>query len=57
MPRKGFKSITVREEVYQDLWNQWQKQQDKLLKEGITSFSGFCTRIIYEALEKSKTSP
>jgi len=55
MPDKGWKSITVRDEIYNYLWEKWQKNQSEYrLKHGITSFSGYVTRILYEALEKEK---
>jgi predicted CopG family antitoxin len=52
MPRKGFRSITVREEVYQQLMKQYEEERDTLLKQGVTSFSGYVTRFLYGALER-----
>ena len=54
MPRKGFKTITVREEVYDYFWNLWQKNKEKYIRQGITSFSGFVTKLLYEMIEKEK---
>ena len=34
MPRKGFRSITVREEIYEDLMQQYTENKEELLKEG-----------------------
>ena len=53
MPRKGYRSITVREEIYDELWTQYNTQKDELLRQGITSFSGYVTKFLYEALEKN----
>jgi predicted CopG family antitoxin len=54
MPYKGYKSITVRDEIYDKLWNIWEKRKDEYHKQGITSFSGFVTRFLYELLEEEK---
>ncbi|RJS93668.1 hypothetical protein CW705_01450 [Candidatus Bathyarchaeota archaeon] len=54
MPRKGFKSITVREEVYNYFWDLWQRNKEEYRKQGITSFSGFVTKLLYEMIEKEK---
>lgn len=52
MPRKGFKSITVREEIYTELMRQYEENREELLKQGVTSFSGYVTRFLYDALEQ-----
>ena len=52
LPYKGFKSITVREEVYNYFWEKWQKNKEKYRKQGITSFSGFVTKLLYEMIER-----
>jgi len=54
MPRKGFKSITVKEEVYDYFWDLWQRNKEEYRKQGITSFSGFVTKLLYEMIEKEK---
>ena len=54
MPRKGWKSITVKEEVYDYFWDLWQKNKEEYRKKGITSFSGFVTKLLYEMIEKEK---
>lgn len=57
MPRKGWKSITVKESVYQYFKNEWEKNKEEYrLKFGITSFSGFITKKCYELMEKEKAS-
>ena len=54
VPYKGWKSITVREDVYNYFWNIWQKNKEKYIRQGITSFSGFVTKLLYEMIEKEK---
>jgi len=52
LPYKGFKSITVREEVYNYFWRKWQENKEKYRKQGITSFSGFVTKLLYDMIER-----
>lgn len=53
LPRKGWKSITVSEDVYDYFWKEWQENKNEhKLKEGITSFSGFLTKILYELIQR-----
>ena len=52
MPYKGFKSITVREEVYDYFWRLWQENREEYRRRGITSFSGFVTKLLYEMIER-----
>jgi predicted CopG family antitoxin len=54
MPREGFKTITVRDEIYDTLWDLWAKNRKEYAKNGITSFSGFVTKFLYEALERDE---
>ena len=35
MPRKGFRSITVREEIYDELMRQYKDNREELLKQGV----------------------
>ena len=56
MPPKGHKSITVPDEVYEKLWTRWETEMDQYKKQGITSFSGFVVRYLYEGLER-ETQP
>lgn len=41
MPKSGFKSITVKEEIYDDLYGTYKKLKPNLPKIGINSFAGF----------------
>lgn len=55
MPRKGWKVITVPESVYDYFWDSWEKnKEDYRLKYGITSFTGFVSKHLYELMEKEK---
>jgi len=57
MPRKGWRSVTVSEEVYEFFWKEWQQRKKEYkLKYGITSFTGFVTKLLYELLQKEKES-
>ena len=52
MPRKGYRSITVRDEIYQDLMKKYEENKEHLIRQGITSFSGYVTKFLYDALEQ-----
>lgn len=54
MPRKGHKSITVRHEVYDKLWDLWEANKEEYLVKGITSFSGFVIKFLLEALKREE---
>ena len=54
MPKPGFKTITVKEHVfnkYYDLYKKAKKKDRKLIKED-TSFSGFVTTMMQETMAK-----
>ena len=52
MPRKGYRTITVREEIYQNLLQRYEANKEQLLRQGITSFSGYITKFLYDALDQ-----
>jgi len=61
MPPKGWTTITVPQSVYDYFWEKWQeKKEEYRIKYGITSFSGFATKLLsemldeYEAREKTR---
>ncbi len=55
MPREGYKSITVKQEVYDYLMKEYQKRKTELLtKHGISSFSGYVTFRLNELMEQDK---
>ena len=42
MPRQGYRSLTIREEIYDRLWNEYiNSKKEWLIKNGITSFNGY----------------
>ncbi len=54
MPRKGFKTITVKENVYNYFYEEWLKQKSQLEIKGISSFSAFITYKLNQLIEKEK---
>lgn len=52
MPKAGFKSITVSENVYKKFFEVYEKSRKELELKGITSFSGYLTSMIEEMMEK-----
>lgn len=44
MPKKGYKTITVKAEVYDYFFNEWLKvKEEYTIKKGIRSFSAYVT--------------
>jgi len=55
MPPKGWKSISVPEAVYKYFKEQWEKNKVHYqIKHGVTSFSGFVSRFLADAIEQDK---
>jgi len=54
LPRKGWKSITVRDEIYDYFWKEWRRRRTEHLKMGVTSFSGFVTQQLSGLMRKEK---
>ena len=55
MPKQGWKNVTVAEEVYDYFMDEWIKHRDEYrLKYGITSFAGFITKLLTEAIENRR---
>jgi len=55
MPAPGFKSITVKDDVYDYFYKEWLKVKDKYaLEHGITSFSGFISKRLYDLIQQEK---
>jgi hypothetical protein len=52
MPKPGFKSITVSENVYKKFFNIYEKRKNDLELKGITSFSGYLTSMMEEMMLK-----
>jgi len=55
MPEKGYKSITVKQDVYDYLMKEYKaNQKDWLVKHGISSFSGYVTYRLNELMEQDE---
>ncbi|MDR4511282.1 MAG: hypothetical protein MRJ93_06195 [Nitrososphaeraceae archaeon] len=52
MPKPGFKSITVSENVYNKFFRIYEKRKNHLELKGITSFSGYLTSMMEEMMIK-----
>jgi hypothetical protein len=52
MPKPGFKSITVSENVYKKFFNVYERNKKGLELKGITSFSGYLTSMMEEMMLK-----
>lgn len=55
MPKAGFKSITVSEEVYDKFFDVFEKNKPDLTMKGINSFSGYVTYMLEQTMLKDKT--
>ncbi len=55
MPKAGFKSITVSEEVYDKFFDVFEKNKPELVMKGINSFSGYVTYMLEQTMQKDKT--
>lgn len=55
MPKVGFKSITVSEEVYDKFFDVFEKNKPELVMKGINSFSGYVTYMLEQTMQKDKT--
>lgn len=53
LPKAGFKSITVSENIYNKFYTDYKKIKKDLAMKGITSFSGYIVSILAEKLEDS----
>ena len=51
MPKKGFSTVTFRDEVIEYWKKEFRKNKKELyLKEGITSFSGYVSKLLYKQI-------
>jgi hypothetical protein len=56
-PKKGYKSITVKAEVYDYFFNEWLKvKEEYAIKKGIRSFSAYITARLAELINEDKRS-
>ena len=55
MPERGYKSITVKQDVYDFLMKEYTKQKKEwLVRNGISSFSGYVTFRLNELMQQDK---
>lgn len=55
MPAKGWKTVTVSDQVYDYFWERWSENRKKIvLKHGVSSFSGYLTRILYDTMRRDE---
>jgi hypothetical protein len=55
MPRKGWKTLAIREQLYRTLQNQFEKRKGDLAsKYGVNTFAGYMTRLLMEASEQNE---
>ncbi|HEX7482937.1 MAG TPA: hypothetical protein VF350_05685 [Candidatus Bathyarchaeia archaeon] len=63
MPKKGYKTITVKAEVYDYFFNEWLKvKEEYAIKKGIRSFSAYVTcrlaqLIIEDEINENRNKP
>ena len=55
MPKAGFKSITISEEVYDKFHDVFQKNKSGLSMKGVNSFAGYITYMLEDMMLKDKT--
>ncbi len=55
MPKPGFKSITISEQVYEKFYDVYEKNKEKLSMKGVNSFAGYITYMLEDAMLKDKT--
>ncbi len=52
MPKEGYKSVTIPDDVYDFFWKKWEQLKDEYrAKYGVRSFSGFVTKVMNDMLE------
>ena len=55
MPKAGFKSITVSEEIYNRFHDIYKKNKQDLAMKGINSFAGYITFMMEDLMQKDET--
>lgn len=54
MPRAGFNSITVSDDIYEEFYQLYEKNLPKLKRDGVNSFAGFVVMLAYNGLRMKK---
>ena len=49
MPKKGYKSITVSDEIYDKMYKLYECDMEHYKEKGIFSFSGYVTQVLFES--------
>ena len=52
MPKSGFKSYSIKEELYNTLQKKFDEDKEELKKQGIKSLSGFLTYLMSQKVEE-----
>ena len=55
MPKAGFKSITISEEVYNKFHDTYKKSKHDLAMKGVNSFAGYITFMMEDLMQKDET--
>ena len=55
MPKPGFNSITISEQVYEKFYDVYEKNKEKLTMKGVNSFAGYITYMLEDSMLKDKT--
>jgi len=55
MPKSGFKSYALKEELYNSLQEKYEKDKEELQKQGINSLSAFLTHLMSKNVEEQIT--
>jgi hypothetical protein len=54
-PRKGYRSITVPDDVFDYFTAWWEREKESYRLQGVRSFSGYVSRRLKELMEQEKT--
>lgn len=54
MPPQGHKTITIRKEDYEYFHQLYNKEKERLARNGVRSFSAFITMKLYQTFDDSK---
>jgi hypothetical protein len=54
LPRKGYRSITVPDDVFEYFKAWWEKEEKSYRLQGVRSFSGYVSRKLKELMEQEK---
>jgi hypothetical protein len=54
VPREGYRTITIKESVYNKFREDYEKNKDELRLRGIPSFTSYCIYLLNKASELNK---